>query len=549
MSHRYRTRSLLWVAVAATLFSSVPFATAGTIERIRSVEEGFAPVSLVPNEPAVKLNLRQLMEICNVSQMSIAVIDNYRIDWAKGYGATDDGRPVTTHTLFPACSISKPIATLAALRLVEEGKLALDDDVNQKLKSWKVPENELTREQKVTLRRVLTHTAGTLDHGFPGYEAGQPIPTLLQVLDGETPATTDPVRVMYVPGTKQSYSGGGFLILQQLMMDVTGERFAQIVQERVFDRLGLQDTTYEQTSAADRAATGRNRNGDRVPARVVPELAAGGVWTTPSDLARIVIDVALSKRGRSNRVLSSAMTREMLREQINPNIETVGGAAGGPQTRTGLGWFLGQESDFRRFEHTGVNIGFAAKLLMWDSGHGVIVMANNWSFETEVLLRYVINTVAKQYDWSYRFPTFTPWPYADTIVLAAAKLRGAQAAIAKYHELKQLSAGQKRNIGDLSVVWASDPPDYLPNEWDLYGVAQVIGDTTHIHDAIELMKVEIQDYPTFVPGYRYLGKLYERAGEKQLAIQTLERLLTLQPGDKEAIESLQQLQHAGEPPH
>jgi tetratricopeptide (TPR) repeat protein len=113
--------------------------------------------------------------------------------------------------------------------------------------------------------------------------------------------------------------------------------------------------------------------------------------------------------------------------------------------------------------------------------------------------------------------------------------------------LKRLSAGQKRRIGDLAVVWASDPPDYLPNEWDLYGVAQVIADGTHLQDAIELMKAEIQDYPAWVPAYRYLGNLYERAGEKQLAIQTFERLLTLQPGDKEAIDSLQQLLHAGEP--
>src|SRR5262249_24586495 len=147
-------------------------------------------------------------------------------------------------TLFPACSISKPITAIAALRLVEQGKLSLDQDVNVKLKSWKVPENEFTRKEKVTLRRILTHTAGTTVHGYPGYPEGQPIPTLLQILDGEKPANTDPVRVDFVPGTKQRYSGGGFLILQQLLIDATGKQFPQIMQDLVLDKLGLKDSTF-----------------------------------------------------------------------------------------------------------------------------------------------------------------------------------------------------------------------------------------------------------------------------------------------------------------
>lgn len=508
-------------------------------ERIRRIESGFAPISLAANEPPVKLNLRQLMEISNVSQLSVAVIDDYKIAWAKGYGITDAGEPVTPHTLFPACSISKPVTAMAALRLVEQGKLSLDDDVNQKLKSWKVPENEFTRGQKVTLRRILTHTAGTTVHGFLGYEPGKPIPTLVQSLNGEEPANNPPVRVDYVPGTKQRYSGGGFLILQQLMTDVTGEPFPRLMRELVLDRLGLKDSTFEEPlppSRARMAASGRDRNGEPVATNVVPEMAVGGLWTTPSDLGRIAIEATLSEQGRSNRVLSEATAREMLRPQVSPQIPS----AGGPTMRMGLGWELGDESDAGRFGHDGVNVGFKARLFMWESGHGVVVMMNNWSFDAELLMRYLLNRIAEEYGWRYRVTPETPWPLADTVLLATAKLRGAQAAIKRYYELKKAWAEQKAK-GESVVRWASNPPDWPPNEWDLFGLANAIADKNHVHDAIEILKVEVREYPKFWMAYDTLGDLYARAGDKQLAIESYEKSVELNPNNRGAVEALKKL--------
>src|SRR5436309_10406595 len=173
--------------------------------RGKRVEEGLEPVDVGKDEPPLKLDLAAMMNAFNDRGMSVAVIDGYRIAWAKGYGVAELGGkvPVPTRTLFQAGSISKPVASAAMLALVEQGKLSLDEDVNMKLKSWKVPENEFTKEQKVTLRRILTHTAGTTIHGFLGYEPSQPIPTLAQILDGEKPANYRPVRVDFVPGTKQ----------------------------------------------------------------------------------------------------------------------------------------------------------------------------------------------------------------------------------------------------------------------------------------------------------------------------------------------------------
>jgi CubicO group peptidase (beta-lactamase class C family) len=184
--------------------------------RVQRIEALVLDLSMGEKEPPLRLNLVQLMQAYNVPGLSLAVIDHYKIAWAKGYGVIGTGStaPVGTGTLFQAGSISKPVAATAALALVEKGRLSLDEDVNQKLKTWKVPENEFTKEQKVTLRRLMSHTAGLTVHGFPGYDVDAPLPTLVQVLNGEKPANTEPIRVDFVPGTKERYSGGGVTIEQ-----------------------------------------------------------------------------------------------------------------------------------------------------------------------------------------------------------------------------------------------------------------------------------------------------------------------------------------------
>jgi CubicO group peptidase (beta-lactamase class C family) len=189
----------------------------------------------------------------------VAIIDNYKIAWAGAFGVTAPGgtEPVTTSTLFQAGSISKPVAAVGAMWLVEHGKLSLDEDVNKKLKSWKVPENEFTKDQKVTLRRLMSHSAGLTVHGFPGYAVGTQMPTLVQIFNGEKPANTDPIRVDFVPGTKMRYSGGGVTIEQQLVIDVTGKPFPQFMHDTVLSKIGMTDSSYEQPLPPERAPTAR----------------------------------------------------------------------------------------------------------------------------------------------------------------------------------------------------------------------------------------------------------------------------------------------------
>jgi CubicO group peptidase (beta-lactamase class C family) len=363
--------------------------------RIATVESHLIPVVRIKGRSPGQLAER--MQRLHVPGVSVAVINHGEIEWAKGYGVADSQakRPVTPETLFQAGSVSKPVAAMAALKLVEEGKLSLDGDVNSQLKSWKVPENKFTKQHAVDPRGILSHTAGFTISGFPGYVVGKPIPTLTQVLDGERPpANTRPVLVDKVPGKGFRYSGGGVTVMQQLVIDVTGEPFPQVVHNMVLAPLAMTSSTYEQPlpeAWTSRASSGHTRQGKTFPGHwhVYPEMAAAGLWTTPSDVARYAIEVQREHAGKSHKVLSHKLVEEMLTPQ-----------GGGP---VGLGPFLSGTGAARRFEHDGVNAGFNCKFVAYvDRSQGAIVMTNSDS--GGALCQEILNAVAVAYDWPNYLP-------------------------------------------------------------------------------------------------------------------------------------------------
>ncbi len=480
-------------------------------QRIARVENDFPTISLGEDETPLQINLKKLMEVYKVPGLSVAVIDNFKIVWAKGYGVTEAGSatPVTTKTLFQAGSISKPVAATGALYLVEHGKLSLDEDVNQKLVSWKVPENEFTREQKVTLRRLMSHSAGLTVHGFPGYAVDEPIPTLVQIFNGEKPANTAPIRVDIVPGTKSVYSGGGITIEQQLVMDVTGEPFPKFMRETVLDKIGMRESTYEQPlppARAALAASGTHADGKVVRGKwhIYPEMAAAGLWTTPSDLARFAIEIALSKQGKANHVLSETMTQQML----TPQIENVG-----------LGFFLGGKNNPGQFGHNGADEGFQAVLTMFsDSGHGVVVMANSDNGVT--VGNYLIKSVAREYAWNN---TPEKEPAADVLMLIA-DLRGTAAAMQRYSETQK-----------------SGSSEYELDEGTLNQLGYHLLQSGRNEEAILVFKRNVEDYPKASNPYDSLGEAYAAAGQRDLAIQNYEKSIDLNPKNQHGIDILKKL--------
>ena len=368
---------------------------ANLTQRIERVENGLLPSAVLKGEPPVRMRLPDRMRFYKTPAVSIAVINNGRIEWARGYGVLEAGSKelVTSTTLFQAASISKSLTAMLALRLVEQGKLDLDSDVNKHLVSWKIPENELTREQKVTLRRLLAHTAGVTVPGFLGYPVDEAVPTLHQILEGEKPANSAPVRVDLTPGAKFRYAGGGYVILQQLMMDVTSMTFPELMQKTVLQKLHMKDSNFQQPLSPDlisRAAAGHLPNGEEIKGKwfVLPELAPAGLWTTPTDLARFVIEVQKSRLGKSNKVLSTASINLMLTPQID---------------NVGLGVFVDGQGSSARFSFGGANVGYKCRMVGYlNSGQGVVVMTN--SENGAELINEIIRSVAAEYGW----PDFHP---------------------------------------------------------------------------------------------------------------------------------------------
>lgn len=387
------TFKLIRLLVTLVILSNGLFAQDPTQSRIERVENGLLPPVLLKGNPG--WNIQERMKRYKVPGVSIAVIKDFKIEWAKTYGVKDveTNEPVTTETLFQAGSISKPVAAMVALKKVEQGKISLDEDINNKLTSWKLPENEFTAKRKVTLANLLSHTGGTTVHGFPGYAVGEKIPTLPQVLDGAPPANTAPVRVDIAPGTRHRYSGGGTTIAQLAIMDIEKKPYPQIAQETVLGPLGMTSSTYSQPlpdGTRKKAASGHRPDGKPVEGKihVYPEMAAAGLWTTPTDLAKFAIEVQLSLAGKSNKVLSKETTAKM----ITPFVEDI----------VGLGFFIEKHGAETYFGHGGADEGFRAQLLVnRDKGYGAAVMVNS---DNGQIMNEIIRSIASEYQWDEYLP-------------------------------------------------------------------------------------------------------------------------------------------------
>ncbi len=361
------TSFLLLVAAFFFSVSQTLLAQASAESFIQRIEQG----EITEDTEYSELSIEQLLEEFSVPGVSVAVIHDFEIHWAKGYGIADveTGALVDIDTLFQAASISKPVNAMALLESAELGLLSIDQDINSLLNTWKIPESEYTASTFVTPRMLASHTSGLGDgFGFPGYEPGAELPTLQQIFEGEFPSNVGPIRMARPPLTAYHYSGGGVTILQQALIDTHKRPYAEILQELVLDPIGMSNSTFEQPLPADKdrnAARAHTDIGESAGVKwhVYPEMAAAGLWTTPTDLAKFAIEVQRSYRNESNKVLSKDSTDEML-SPVGVGDYGVGFTL----SKRGEGWY---------FSHGGSNFGFLSFIVGHKvKGYGFAIMTN-----------------------------------------------------------------------------------------------------------------------------------------------------------------------------
>ena len=582
------------------LFPFTVFTQTPDVEtQIKRVEQGLWPPVLVRADQPWTLEER--MKHWKVPGLSVAVVKDFKVHWARSYGVKDidTKEPVTTETLFQAGSISKPVAAMVALKRVQDGKIALDENINNKLTTWKLPENEFTTKKKVTLANLLSHTGGLTVHGFPGYAAGEKIPTLPQVLDGTAPANTAAVRVDMEPGTRFRYSGGGTTIAQLAIMDIEKKPFPELAQETVLGPLKMTNSTYSQPLPDDwrkKAASGHRNDGALVPGKihVYPEMAAAGLWTTPTDLAKFGIEVQLSYAGKSNKVLP----KELIDKMVTPFMEEVG-----------LGFFIDKRGNSVYFGHDGADEGFRAMLLMHrEKGYGAVIMVNS---DNGQIMAEVMRGIAYAYGWDEflkvhelisldapkldeytgRFkvnpdriltisreggklfaqptgdPKFELLPIADGTFIRReqpVKYMFSTATSIKHELLVVLPNGNRQSAPRVAAddlvpsehmlagnsekalaayrqIKKETPNNVAVTEGRLNNLGYVFLRMKKLPEAIAYFKLNAEFYPNSFNVYDSLGEAYMANGEKELAIANYKKSLELNPRNTRGAELLKKL--------
>ena len=463
-------------------------------ERIERVENGLTfPRTLEVGQEIITTNINQRLADNNIHGASVAVVSEGKIDWTKAYGVTEAGssNPVTTETLFQCASIGKVITAIAVLKLVDEGKIELDENVNNKLLRWRIEESENTATQKVTLRHLLSHSAGlTDDYGFPGYTPGDQIPTVLQILNNDPIANTNKnLEVKAVPGKVERYSGAGYLIIQLLIEDLSGLSFADYVQQNIFDQLKMLQSTYDYELIVNGSVTianGHLSNGKPLKNKkyhVYPEQAAAGPWTTAEDLAKLILGIQQMLKGEAGSILSQELAQTFLTAQIN---------------NKGLGVNLKGVVQPEAFWHAGQNLGYTALFYgLIEKGEGAVILLNSDGGES--LMQEFISSVAMEYNWPV-MQTYEPLEIPDELVSdLVGKYRSAdqskELAITEKKGLLYLAANGSKKGHQLYRISSNDytfkdAQDYYRISFNVEGGNYILVYAESIGKVIELEKIE-----------------------------------------------------------
>ncbi|BCW90884.1 D-aminopeptidase [Alphaproteobacteria bacterium SO-S41] len=365
--------------------------------RQAAFEKGLLPIVRIADEDT-RWTVDERLAHYKCPAVGVAAIKDGRLDWAAGYGVRgrEDPRPVNADTIFMLASCSKPVCAMVVLQQVERGLVDLDVDVNKYLKRWQIPQNEFTSGETVTLRRMLSHTAGLSINGWPVIPHGGQIPTIYDILEGRPPSIHPAVVVNKPPGGTHRYSGGGFLLAEMLIEDQTGRKFDELADELIFGPLGMANTTF--THPLPERLRGNVAGGHRMDGSAIPggwmisvDKGAGGIMGSAADFATFQIACRDAWLGKPGAILTQSLAKEMMTPQANSTF--------------GLGWGLSGSGATLRFRHGGSNDGYQSETTCYlESGDGGVAITN--AVSGIFLYNEVLNGLADLYDW----PGYLPPP-------------------------------------------------------------------------------------------------------------------------------------------
>lgn len=440
----------------------------------------------------------------STNAVSIAVIKDFKVEWVKAYGFADvsEKRLATTETLFQAGSISKSLNSLGILKLVQEGKLGLDDDINNYLKTWKFPYDDVSKGKKITLANLLSHTAGLSGHGFGGYEKGTVLPTTIEILDGQTPSNSGAVRSVFEPGLKFQYSGGGTTITQLILENTTGEKYENFMQNNILNLLGMSNSSFTQPPAKDkesRLATAYNYEKEvKGKYHIYPEKAAAGLWTNPTDLAKYVIETQLSLQGKANKILSQEMTAKRLENNF--------------------GVFVEDYNRTKYFRHGGGTDGFLCyDIGSMEGGDGIVVMING---SNNKLIEEIVTTLAS-------LNQFQNYPKESSKESISLTIR------------KELNKSVDKGIKLYKKLRKTQPKEYnFSNESELNMLGYEYMNHGKMDEAIKIFSLNISTFPNSSNVYDSRGEAYFNKKDYELSKKDYQKVLELEPTNPNAKEML-----------
>jgi CubicO group peptidase (beta-lactamase class C family) len=335
--------------------------------------------------------------------MSFAVVENFEVVYAHHVGLKETGttNKLDSNTAFSTASIAKPVTATIAAMLAEKGKLDLDAPIAQYLKRWQVPSSDFTRNSPITTRQLLAHTAGMSQGGFADFHLGDDIPSPIESLNGKKlPRYDQPIRSLFTPDTDWQYSGGGYVIVQIALEDITGKPLQQLAQEMIFTPLNMQHTTMYQhgsdqflTNVAKVHDASQQVIRDGIP--ICPQIAPSGLWSTPSDMAKFTIEYQQALAGQASSVISPWVAQQTTRLHT---LKKVGGWS--------AGWMRFEaQGNIDWFSHGGSNTGTGGHVMAsMQGGKGILVFMNATTEHRNPAIEALIKNIIDALDWHQELP-------------------------------------------------------------------------------------------------------------------------------------------------